>query len=375
MHIIQRGDFQQLFSVLTGLGYKIIGPTIEDEAIVYSHIRSADDLPIGWTDRQEAGRYRLQQSNDHALFGYVVGPNSWKKFLFPAREKLWQGKKTKNGFRIEKQTPRYEAFAFLGVRSCELQAIAIQDKVFIGGPLVDSGYQLRRENVLLIAVNCTQPGGTCFCVSMNTGPKAVQGFDLALTEVINEREHYFIAHTGTPKGDEILSKISHQPWEEGQKKKEEQLIAQAKTRIGRTMDNTGIKELLYQNAEHPQWAKVADRCLSCANCTMVCPTCFCSNVEDVADLAGEHVDRWRSWDSCFTLEFSYIHGGHVRRSTKGRYRQWMTHKLASWYDQFGTSGCVGCGRCITWCPVGIDITEEVKTIRESPVLKEKGVTV
>ena len=140
-------------------------------------------------------------------------------------------------------------------------------------------------------------------------------------------------------------------------------MAQARREMGRAMDTTNIKQLLYDNPEHPQWDKVAGRCLSCANCTMACPTCFCSTVEDVSDLTGKHAERWRKWDSCFSLEFSYIHGGHVRQSTKGRYRQWMTHKLASWQDQFGTSGCVGCGRCITWCPVGIDITEEVKAIR------------
>ncbi|OGX34056.1 MAG: sulfite reductase subunit A, partial [Omnitrophica WOR_2 bacterium RIFCSPHIGHO2_02_FULL_52_10] len=348
-------------------GYKIVGPTVEDQAIVYGPIRCVEDLPIGWTDRQEAGTYRLEPRNDSALFGYVVGPTSWKKFLFPPREKLWQAQKTGNGFQVEAQFPPQENTAFLGIRSCELHAIAIQDKVFTAGPFVDSHYRLRRENVLLIAVNCTQPGGACFCVSMNTGPKAAQGFDLSLTEVISASEHYFIAHTGTPKGEAILREVPHQPWDENHEKKENALMKASERQMGRALDTRGIKELLYQNAEHPQWKKVADRCLSCANCTMVCPTCFCSSVEDVTDLKGEHVDRWRSWDSCFNLEFSYIHGGSARKSTQSRYRQWMTHKLASWHDQFGTSGCVGCGRCIVWCPVGIDITKEAAIIRQAPL--------
>ena len=124
-----------------------------------------------------------------------------------------------------------------------------------------------------------------------------------------------------------------------------------------------IKELLYRNLEHPRWEDVARRCLSCTNCTLVCPTCFCTTVEDATDLSGGHAERRRRWDSCFSMDFSYIHGGYIRPSVKARYRQWMTHKLATWIDQFGTSGCVGCGRCITWCPVGIDITAEVKAIR------------
>jgi ferredoxin len=98
---------------------------------------------------------------------------------------------------------------------------------------------------------------------------------------------------------------------------------------------------------------------------MACPTCFCSSVEDTSDLTGEHAERWQKWDSCFNPDFSYIHGGEVRKTTASRYRQWMTHKLSTWFDQFGTSGCVGCGRCITWCPVGIDLTEEVRKMRQA----------
>ena len=138
--------------------------------------------------------------------------------------------------------------------------------------------------------------------------------------------------------------------------------------MGRSMDTCNIKDLFYRNLEHPRWNNVAERCLTCANCTMVCPTCFCTTIEDVTDLTGEHAERWRKLDSCFTMDFSYIHGGSVRASTKSRYRHWITHKLATWIDQFGTSGCVGFGRCITWCPVAIDITEEVHAIRKSEEL-------
>ena len=137
--------------------------------------------------------------------------------------------------------------------------------------------------------------------------------------------------------------------------------------IKRRMNTSVIRELLYNNLENPHWDEVATRCLNCANCTMVCPTCFCTTVQDVTDLTGKHAERWRKWDSCFSTEFSYIHGGSIRTSAKSRYRQWLVHKLASWHDQFGTSGCVGCGRCITWCPVGIDITEEANAFRESEV--------
>lgn len=371
MYLIERKDFDTLFNVVQQKGYDILGPTIQDRAIVYDHIQSVDDLPIGWTDKQEAGTYRLEQRDDHAYFGYVVGPTSWKKFLFPPKLKLWEAKRKDEEWELKSPPSHPFKLAFIGARSCELHAISIQDKVFLGGMYKDPHYQLRREDVLIVAVNCTKPAATCFCVSMNTGPKATGGFDLSLTEIIGTDHHYFVVEVGTQKGEEILKDIPHLKADKQDIAKETKLIDQARKKMGRSMDTKNIKELLYQNAEHPQWGKIADRCLSCANCTMVCPTCFCSSVEDVTDLTGDHTERWRQWDSCFTQDFSYIHGGNVRHSTKGQYRQWMTHKLASWQDQFDTSGCVGCGRCITWCPVGIDITEEVAAIRKIPNSKKE----
>jgi ferredoxin len=200
---------------------------------------------------------------------------------------------------------------------------------------------------------------------MNTGPRAASGFDLAVTEILQNQRHCFLVEVGTERGAEILSEIPRQQAGEAEKQTAERIVAETARQMGRALDTAGIKELLYRSYDHPRWDNVAERCLTCANCTMVCPTCFCSTVEDVTDLTGAHAERWRKWDSCFTMDFSHLHGGSVRATPKSRYRQWMTHKLASWIDQFGASGCVGCGRCITWCPVGIDITEEVRAIRET----------
>jgi Fe-S-cluster-containing hydrogenase component 2 len=142
-------------------------------------------------------------------------------------------------------------------------------------------------------------------------------------------------------------------------------VAAAAINMGRNLDATGLPDLLRSNLDDPRYPQVASRCLACGNCTLVCPTCFCSTVIDTTDLSGSRSERFRRWDSCFNLEHSYIHGGHVRTSILSRYRQWITHKLSSWVDQFGVSGCVGCGRCITWCPVGIDITEEAGIISQN----------
>lgn len=365
MNILERNDIDTLFAVLKQHGFgTIIGPTIRDSAIVYDELNSSRDLPIGWSDEQGAGVYHLKKRHDEALFGYNVGPQAWKKFLHPPVLRLWKAQRQNHGFQIMEQKEQPPKLAFIGVRSCELHAIATQDKVFTNGKYVDPVYQSRRENIFIVAVNCGQASGVCFCVSMNTGPQATAGFDLALTEVLQDKRHYFLVETGSEQGEAILREVPHQIASSEDRAVAERIVASAAAQMGRSLDTSDIKNLLYRSAEHRRWDEVASRCLNCANCTMVCPTCFCTTVEDVTDLTGENAERWRKWDSCFTTDFSYIHGGSVRPSAKARYRQWLTHKLASWIDQFGTSGCVGCGRCITWCPVGIDITEEVRAIRD-----------
>ena len=367
--IFERDDFQQLLDVLVGRHYQLVGPTLRDGAIVYDTLTSAADLPVGWTDEQTGGSYRLRTRGDQALFGYAVGPNSWKRFLHPPVVRLWQATRSGARFEIQEEAQDKAKVAFLGVRSCELQAILIQDRVFLQGQQVETRYKSRREQVFVVAVNCAQAGGTCFCTSMNAGPRVRSGFDLALTEILEEGRHYFLVEVGTEAGAEVLRELPHRPAQEAEAEAADRICAKTAATMGRTLDTTGIKDLLYRNYEHSRWDNVAARCLTCANCTMVCPTCFCTTVEDVTDLKGEHAERWQKWDSCFTMDFSYIHGGSIRATPKARYRQWMTHKLATWIDQFGTSGWVGCGRCITWCPVGIDITEEVSAIRRSEAVR------
>jgi ferredoxin len=365
MYTIDRTSLDTLLGVLKRRGFGPLGPSVRDGAIVYDRLASTDDLPIGWADEQEGGTYHLRKDDSEALFGYVVGPQSWKEFLYPPTLRLWQAERGDGGFQIIEDTEEAPRHAFIGVRACELHAMAIQDRVFMHGEYVDPIYKSRRENAFVVAVNCGVAGGTCFCTSMNTGPKVTFGFDLALTEVLEADRHYFVVEVGTELGGEVLSEVPHEKASAEAEALADRIVKQTAGQMGRTMDTSDIKNLLYRNYEHPRWDDVAARCLTCANCTMVCPTCFCTTVEDVTDLTGEHAERWRKWDSCFTTDFSYIHGGSVRTSARARYRQWMTHKLATWIDQFSTSGCVGCGRCITWCPVAIDITEEVRAIRES----------
>ncbi len=360
---IEPEELETLVAALRRRGYLVVGPTVRDGAIVYEELETADELPVGWTEKQDAATYRLERRDDEARFGYAVGPHSWKRFLFPPRVRLWQAKRNGDGaLEVEEDAPDARPLAFLGVRSCDLHAIAIQDRVFIGGRVVERDYAARRAGAFVVAANCFEPSGTCFCVSMGTGPRAESGYDLALTEVL-EGGHRLLVEVGTERGAEVLAELESRPATTADLDGAARAVDSAAERMGRHMDARDLRDLLAENLDHPRWDDVADRCLTCGNCVLVCPTCFCSTVEDHTDLSGEHAERWRTWDTCFSVDHAYIHGGSFRPSPRSRYRQWMTHKLGTWHDQFGTSGCVGCGRCITWCPVGIDITEEVAAIR------------
>ncbi len=361
--LIDLEGFSRLLDALKASDYHLIGPVLRDGAIVYDEISSVADLPAGWTEEQGPGTYRLRQSGDGALFGFASPPDSWKRTLHPPNVRLWQARRVNGELQATPDVDPSGPSAFIGVRSCDLHAIAIQDRVFLQGAYADPTYRARRREAFIIAVNCSRAGGTCFCVSMGTGPKATGGFDLALTEILADGRHEFLVEVGTERGSEMLRSVPTRPADGPDEETASRIVAQTAAQMGRSLDTTDIKELLYRSYDHARWQQVAARCLTCGNCTMVCPTCFCTTVEDVTDLTGEHAERWRRWDSCYSLSFSYIHGGNVRASAVSRYRQWLTHKLATWIDQFGTSGCVGCGRCITWCPVGIDITEEVRAIR------------
>lgn len=369
--VVDRAGLDAVIEALRKRGFSVIGPTVRDQAIVYDEIDSTGDLPVGWTDEQEAGRYRLKRRDDEALFGYVVGPQSWKKYLHPARVKLVDADRDELGairYR-DGDTEELQPLAFLGVRACELKAIAIQDRVFLGSSCSDSHYERRRRGTFTIAVNCGMAGGTCFCVSMKTGPavEPEMAHDLALTEILDEDGHRFVISAGSTAGAELLGELAARPAEPAEIETAAAIVGRTALQMGRKLNTENLPALLLENLEHPRWEQVADRCLTCANCTLVCPTCFCTTVEDVTDITGDHAERWRRWDSCFTMDFSYVHGGAVRQSAKSRYRQWLTHKLSTWHEQFGSSGCVGCGRCITWCPVGIDLTEEAAILRDPNV--------
>lgn len=351
--VIDGAGLHDLVAELQRRGLRVVGPTLRDNAIVLAEIDSAAELPYGWGVEVAPGSYRVRARADRAAFGHSAGPQSYKQFLHPPRQRVWSSDGP-----AEEPQPRY---AFLGVRGCDLAAIGVLDRVLAAGPHPDGAYTGRRDGVFIVAVNCTEPGGLCFCASMGTGPACSAGYDLALTELIDGDALRYLAEIGSDEGAEVLAAIPHRPAQPADEQAAGAEIASAATAMGRQMPAGDLRRLLIDSRESPHWNDVASRCLTCGNCTMVCPTCFCTSTSDVTDLTGQHAERWTEWASCFELDFTFIHEGPVRSSGPSRYRHWLTHKLSSWHDQFGSSGCVGCGRCIAWCPTGIDITEEMAT--------------
>jgi len=359
---LARANLDRLIELLREDGRRIIGPTLADGAVVYDEVRSVDDLPAGWGATQAPGRYRLERLGGERVFDYVIGPTAWKRFTFPPRVPIAVGRRDGSTVTFTSAGQAPPRLAFLGVRACELAALGIQDRVLAGGPAVDADYAARRAAALVIAVECTTSAATCFCTSMGTGPEVRDQFDLVLTEL----DDGFVVRAGTAVGAELAAHLPLGPASAERRAEAAAAVAATRRSIGDPVATEGLPARLLANLDNPHWAEIADRCLACANCTLVCPTCFCTSVGQVSDLDGVESIAERTWDSCFTLGFGRVAGGgNFRPRVQDRYRQWLTHKFATWWDQFGSSGCVGCGRCVTWCPVAIDVRDELYAIAGS----------
>jgi len=357
---LQKPDLDRLLAAFQEQGYECLGPIVRDSAIVNDSIRSLDDLPRGINSQQDAGQYRLEYTGNPNYFDVTPGPQGWKAQFFPPRSQVFTiTRQNKYDWKIENPAHDHKPTALIGVRPCELAAIQIQDRIFLREELSDPLYLARRESTFILVVNCLHPGGTCFCASMDTGPRAHGGFDLCLTELAD----IFLVEIGSEAGRAMLADLPWQPAAAFRLQAAERGFENAIQHMGRVIPAAQrLPDVLLNDLDNPVFDDVARRCLSCTNCTQVCPTCFCWDVQEINNLSGNEIRRERVWDSCFNPMYSYVFGGNTRPNTRSRYRQWITHKLASWYYQFGVSGCVGCGRCITWCPAGIDITAEANAL-------------
>jgi sulfhydrogenase subunit beta (sulfur reductase) len=358
VYFLPHSALQGLFDVLASEGYAVVAPTIKDDSIVYGENLSAGDLPWGVTFLQQPGSCRIADTDPQRCFAWANGPQALKPFLFAPREPLWSMRRHENGFSVEAvQTPG-RRLAVIGVRACDLAALRLQDQHFLQGRYPDPHYAARRDDLLLIAVNCTHPADTCFCASTGDGPEAREGYDLAMTE----HSEGFTVHAGSAEGARMLALLGLTEAPAALTEAAATALHDAAGRQHRNLPSRNMHDTLMARLEHPRWQEVGERCLSCGNCTAVCPTCFCHAETEQDRLDGTGSVHSREWDSCFGERHGYLHGKQLRPEVRQRYRQWLTHKLASWHDQYGRSGCVGCGRCIAWCPVGIDITEEAAAL-------------
>jgi sulfhydrogenase subunit beta (sulfur reductase) len=355
--IIRKEDISTLLEVLLA-DYDVVAPTVKQSAIMFQKIDSPGELARGHRDFQAPGMYRLFQPLNDATFSYSNGENSLKWFLHPPKQVLFRGKLGQSLETLEEEPGPPRPMAFFALRSCDIAALNVLDKVFLNGSN-DSVYLKRREGALIVALSCTSPGHLCFCASMGTGPRPSELYDLNLVELPDR----FLVETRTDKGRSILRRIPSRPATEQDSNQADSLLSQAEHEMGRYLNTERLPEILLDSLEHPYWDVMKRWCIGCANCTMVCPTCFCNEIGDSVDINTLVVERQRLWEMCFTKEFAAAHGWNARPNLRERYRHWLCHKLSYWVEQYGVFGCVGCGRCLAWCPVGIDITQVAATIR------------
>lgn len=347
-----------LVATLMAQGYACLGPALENGAIVMRELAVTDALPRGLQADQAPGCYRLTQDPHNRYFAWANGPQAIKPQVFAPKESMWRVERdAKGALQFRAVLPDISKQAIIGVRACDLAALALQDAHF----LRDAHYAHRREHLFLVAVQCAVPASTCFCASTGDGPTPSIGYDISLAEL----EAGFVVWAGSTKGAAIVEVLNLSPATSQQIDAAQQQGEAAAASQTRSLPGRNLNEALMSRLEHPRWDEVAVRCLACGNCTAVCPTCFCHAEGDEPSLDGHSSEHGRVWDSCFGESHGHLHGFNVRPDIRSRYRQWLTHKLATWHEQFGRSGCVGCGRCIAWCPVGIDLTEEVAALTAS----------
>jgi ferredoxin len=212
----------------------------------------------------------------------------------------------------------------------------------------------------IVAVACAVPADTCFCAAMGTGPEPDGVYDVGLAELDDADGHRFVAWARSSEGAERLRALELEP------APLDDLVAAAgeleasRTRQTRSIELEGLPGRLLA-ADDARWAEAASTCLACGSCTSVCPSCGCTEDREELGLDGtsSHVRRW---SSCFDPEFGYVHGGPLALSITERFRGFVTHKLATSTLEDGVADCVGCGRCVTWCPAGIDLPEVVRKV-------------
>lgn len=329
--------------------FDVLGPVKSKRGqVVFEHLKNANSL-------------------DLAYCSTMLGP---RQFIYPSRQTLFDiDRGTGNCQTIVRQKAKKKMI--FAIHPCDMHAISVLDRTFLGD-FKDTYYRKAREDTLTVVLNCNQACDSGFCASMGTGPflQLKDGFDVVLTA----KEQNYLMEFGSERGKAVAKKAKglKKPKKEDFTEKKE-IETAAMRSFSKQIDTDGLPELLMRNLDHPVYKRTADaRCLGCTNCTMVCPTCYCYNMEETTSYDLRTTIRSRYWDSCQELNFAKVHEGNFRSSREARLRQFVTHKLATWVQQYGCFGCIGCGRCMTWCPTKIDLTEMAKEIQQDAKIESAG---
>lgn len=360
-------NLQQIFDKLTKVGFSISGPVFSQNAVKYSPIKSTSQLPWGVIQDADSDTQSYQINKElNKCFKWIKAIGSAKPYLFKQDVTLWRALKNEDTGKLEFIQEKQAAteHAIFGLRSCDIQAIKIQDRVLLNGKFPDEVYKAYREKLFVIGVNCSAASKTCFCASVKAGPEInsdEQVAELILTEI----DGGFIVNFYTSKANDILDLSSLVNATNEQINDAKMSITPATIQQKSIPDlKIRIKQIPASKGNQEVWNGFMQNCTSCGGCTQVCPTCFCHKTEELPSFDFEESEHLRMWDSCFSKDHGYTSGINHRPDLMSRYQMWMNHKFAEWSNQFGDDGCVGCGRCIDICPVDIDVTAGINKLCE-----------
>jgi sulfhydrogenase subunit beta (sulfur reductase) len=335
--ILQKKDLGKFVENLKK-DHEVIGPKRKAEGYIFDYIDDSGELALDYTTT-------------------MLPP---KKIFFPPREPLYSYEKVGEEVVIKDLSEKWKKKRILfGVHSCDINALLILDGVF-GGKLKDQLYLNRRRNTLIIGMNCRSPGENCFCDAMTTGPTIKKGYDLLLTDI---GDKYYV-QVGSKAGEKLLSRDLFRTATKADRKKMEAEVIRVKNKLQSDFGIDKLGEKMKGKFWSKLWEAQTKKCVLCGACNFVCPTCYCFDVVDETDLAGKKGQRVRVWDTCHFKDFATVAGGiNFRGGKVPRVKQRLYHKLCYSTEQRGVYDCVGCGRCIQFCPAKIDIREIIKDVQ------------
>ncbi|MBS7611619.1 4Fe-4S dicluster domain-containing protein [Candidatus Bathyarchaeota archaeon] len=327
--VAELNDLQRLLDEFTKHGYTVYGPIVKGKSWVFSKVSSIRELDLNYTRT-------------------ILPP---KKLLHPVKNRIFDFK-LNDGFEVF-ESCNVKNIVIFGIHPCDLRAIEKLDEFFSQHP-EDVCYEARRKRTLIVGLTCNAVDEKCFCNSLGTGPEASTGFDILITQI---SDGFFLVEVGSSKGLDILKTLDLAEAKPEHFEAKRKHIEHLKSSFTKTADFEGLATLAKDKLDHKIWVETAERCLSCGNCSMVCPVCYCFDLYDSLDLTLKEGVRIMELDSCQLLEYAEVAlGGNFRKERSQRLRHWLLCKFGAAGGSTYTS-CIGCGRCIVYCPANIDLTE------------------